>query len=68
MTRSQVVAARDIAGPKPHDLERVRVEWLRDGSVCITFPHGTGPVDLDTRGVGNFRKARFTVRRRQFNA
>lgn len=62
----KVVAETTMEGPGEHDLHIVNVKWMRDGSVRITFPTGTGPIDLDAAGVGNFRKARFTVRRRQF--
>lgn len=53
-----------VEGPEGHDLRGVQVKWLSDGSVVVTFT-GKGPIELDTAGVGNYRRARFTVRRRQ---
>lgn len=54
-----------VDGPREHDLSRVAVRWRSDGSVQIKFPNGVGPVEVDTVGIGNFRRARFAVRRRQ---
>jgi len=63
---TKVVAEATVDGPGEHDLRSVNVKWMRDGSVRIIFPTGTGPVDLSTAGIGNFRRACFAVRRRQF--
>jgi len=54
-----------VSGPKLHDLKDVEIDWNADGSVRVTFPTGVGPVDIDLTGSGNFRQAKFTVRRSQ---
>lgn len=56
---------KTLDGPEEHDLGRVKIRWRHDGSVQIMFPSGTGSVEVDLVGTGNFRRAKFTVRRRQ---
>jgi len=54
-----------VEGPDLHDLRKIHLRWYEDGSVRIIFPEGTTPIDIDTSGSGNYRRARLTIRRRQ---
>lgn len=53
------------SGPTLHDLKDVTIRWNADGSILIYFPTGTGPITVHEKRMGNYRRAGFSVRRRQ---